>query len=723
MQLRDQIANLHYAADGVLSPWLWPLLPLAFFYRLGVQCRLLAYRWGWLKQHGSPVPVISIGNLTTGGTGKTPIVIELARGLIRSGKRVVVLSRGYGAPEPLAYGRATDPRHGDEAYLIQQEVPEAVVVVGRDRVQTLNQAIQEYHPDTVILDDGFQYLRLRRDINILLIDGQRLLGNGQLLPAGPLREPLSALKRANLVFITKQVTSETLKTVEGWVQRFGAQSGKLPAQVVPVAFQPIGLRQMNNRRTEILDAFHDRAVVAFSGIARPEQFEQDLNASGLTVLAHIRFTDHQVYTTVELARVFAELKRHQQAQPLLITTEKDLVKAGHLIPKEWQESTYILQVTPSLDGRWFHDEFLTQMPGYTRVGDSHVQSPAPAIKPRRRILVMRYRFIGDTLLTVPFLRNLRAAYPDAQIDMLVAPTSGEVLRDCPYIDELIMFDTTRKHRYESGDGKPRSFWSYARLLRQRRYDTAFVLKRSFSSAALAVLAGIPERVGFDTEGRGFLLTRRVPYQKGVHEVDSFLEVLQATGVPVRDRHLESWWQPAETEKAARLLSEEPTARHVVLHLSSSNRAKQWPEAHARTLAEWLLSRPDCHVHCLGAVSDTPQYEALRGQLPESLRERWHIHCGELNLLESMAFLKRMALVVGVDSGTLHMASAVGVPVVVLFGPMDERKWAPVDATILSNPVVCRPCNLDKPCRFGFQCMQELSPQTVIDEIKNHAGFA
>jgi tetraacyldisaccharide 4'-kinase len=377
MQPRDQIASLHYAAGGALSPWLWPLLPLAFFYRLGVQCRLWFYRWGWLKQHDAPVPVISVGNLTTGGTGKTPIVIELARGLVRSGKRVVVLSRGYGAPEPLAYGRATDPRHGDEAFLIQQEVPEAVVVVGRDRIHTLNQAVQDYHPDYVILDDGFQYLRLQRDINILLIDGQRLLGNGQLLPAGPLREPLSELKRANLVLITKQVTPEILQTVEGWVQRAGARSGQSPAQVVPVAFQPVGLRVMKNREAEPLASFQNRAVVAFSGIARPEHFEQDLLNSGLRVLDHMRFTDHQVYTATEMVRVFDEIKRHEAEQPLLITTEKDLVKAAHLIPPEWQECTYTLQVAPSLDGRWFHDEFLTQMPGYARAGDGHVQSSGP----------------------------------------------------------------------------------------------------------------------------------------------------------------------------------------------------------------------------------------------------------------------------------------------------------------------------------------------------------
>lgn len=343
---------------------------------------------------------------------------------------------------------------------------------------------------------------------------------------------------------------------------------------------------------------------------------------------------------------------------------------------------------------------------------------------------MRYRFIGDTLLTVPFLRNLRAAYPDATIDMLAAPNSGEVLRDCPYIDELLMFDTTRKHRYENPDGKAakQSFWSYVLLLRKRRYDTAFVLKRSFSSAGLAFLAGIPERIGFDTEGRGVLLTQRVPYRKGVHEVDSFLEVLSAAGVPVQDRHLESWWKPTESDKAAGLLRAlvqgvESHYQHVVLHLTSSNQAKQWPQAHAIQLLQWLLIHPARHIHCLGAASDQALYQDLSNTLSTDQQERFHIHCGQLSLLESMAFLQRMDLVVGVDSGTLHMASAAGVPVVALFGPMDERKWGPLNAVVVTEPVACRPCNLDKPCPYDFKCMKDLRPETVIETIKGYAGFS
>ncbi|MGH9553973.1 MAG: glycosyltransferase family 9 protein, partial [Terriglobales bacterium] len=119
----------------------------------------------------------------------------------------------------------------------------------------------------------------------------------------------------------------------------------------------------------------------------------------------------------------------------------------------------------------------------------------------KRILVIRYRFIGDTILTGPFLKNLRHAYPDATIDVLVGPQSGEVLNGCPYVNDLIVFDTTRFHKYDSGAGAKRSFWSYVSLLRKKHYDLVFVLKRSWSSAVLALLTGARYRVGYATEGR------------------------------------------------------------------------------------------------------------------------------------------------------------------------------------------------------------------------------
>ncbi len=347
-----------------------------------------------------------------------------------------------------------------------------------------------------------------------------------------------------------------------------------------------------------------------------------------------------------------------------------------------------------------------------------MKQPKPDSQPQR-ILVMRYRFIGDTLLTVPFLRNLRTAYPDAQIDMLVGPNSGEVLTYCPYINELIYFDTTRKHRYENQTAKKKSFWHYVKLLRNRQYDTAFVLKRSLSSAFLAFLSGIPTRIGFNTEGRRFLLTHPVSYQPDQPEIESFLDLLRAVHVPVSGTELESWWSPTEESKAATLITPYRTRKNILLHLTSSNSAKQWPDASAAQLAQWLLTNPERELHCVGAASDAPVYEALTKELPDALQPRLHNWCGQLSLLESMAFLKKMDGVIGVDSGTLHMAAAVGVPVIALFGPMDERKWQPPGSVAVTANVACRPCNLKVPCHYHYQCMSKISLEQVQHACETH----
>ncbi|HEY9745270.1 MAG TPA: tetraacyldisaccharide 4'-kinase, partial [Oculatellaceae cyanobacterium] len=367
--LKNRIAELHYQSG--LSPWLWPLLPFSGLYGMALRVRQLAYALGALKRTIPPAPVISVGNLTTGGTGKTPIVVELAKGLAASGKTVVVLSRGYGAAEPVPYARALDPRHGDEAYLIQSQVPEAIVVVGVNRVYTLQQALQDYHPDLVLLDDGFQYLPLHRHLNILLIDGERLLGNGRLLPAGPLREPLSALARADLVLVTKQVDTEAMQAVNDWVEQYG---GNPKPTVLPVPFQPQGVRLMLAEQGELsLESLNSRAVVAFSGIANPERFEQDLQAAGVRLIRHVRFPDHHVYSPQDVNRLIALLEKHQGEQPLLITTEKDLVKVASLIPTAWRPFTGTLQVRPMLDGQWFYSEFITPMLGESLTGAAHAR--------------------------------------------------------------------------------------------------------------------------------------------------------------------------------------------------------------------------------------------------------------------------------------------------------------------------------------------------------------
>ena len=175
---------------------------------------------------------------------------------------------------------------------------------------------------------------------------------------------------------------------------------------------------------------------------------------------------------------------------------------------------------------------------------------------QKRILVIRYRFIGDTILTVPFLRNLRYFYPQAKIDILVGPQSGEVLRECPYVNELIEYDTTRFHKYDQGKGKTKSFFHYVSLLRKNHYDTVFVLKRSLSSVLLAFLSGAKERIGYGEGIKSLFLTKSIRWNKSKHEVESTLDVLRTANIPIKDNQLEAWTTRDEIITAKSLLPQE-----------------------------------------------------------------------------------------------------------------------------------------------------------------------
>jgi tetraacyldisaccharide 4'-kinase len=175
-----------------------------------VRLRVYAYEHGWLARRRLPVPVISIGNLTVGGTGKTPLVIQITEWLLKAGKRVAVLSRGYRrtSREPLLFVSdgariiATAEEAGDEPFLIAQRCPEAIVAVGADRYRLARRVLETCGVDCIVLDDGFQHLAVHRDINLLLVDATDVDGLEGLLPAGRLREPMTAAKRATGVIVT-----------------------------------------------------------------------------------------------------------------------------------------------------------------------------------------------------------------------------------------------------------------------------------------------------------------------------------------------------------------------------------------------------------------------------------------------------------------------------------------------------------------------------------------
>ncbi|NOZ78640.1 MAG: tetraacyldisaccharide 4'-kinase [Acidobacteria bacterium] len=318
------------------------LLPLTPLYGAFVRARALAYRRGVLRTARLGVPVVSVGNLTFGGTGKTPVVIALARDLVRRGRRPAVLTRGYGrddrrplvlvGPAPAADAR----RAGDEPLEIARRLPGVPVVVDADRVRGGREAIRR-GADIVILDDGFQHLRLARDLDIVLVDAGDPWGGGHLPPLGRLREPTSALARAGAVIVTKLDTNgPAFERISATLRHHARGVPVFAARLAPVRWTtPAGERPPRE--------IAGRRVFAFAGIGRPEGFVETLERLGAVIAGTRWFTDHHVYTSEDAGRILDEAGR-LDAVP--VTTAKDAVKAPSRI------GAWVLDVemTPADDG-------------------------------------------------------------------------------------------------------------------------------------------------------------------------------------------------------------------------------------------------------------------------------------------------------------------------------------------------------------------------------------
>jgi tetraacyldisaccharide 4'-kinase len=331
---------LHFASRALykpVAPWAWPLLPLEWGYGWVMRSRAAMYRWGWLPTVRLPVPVISVGNLTMGGTGKTPIVEALTQALLERGLKVVILSHGYRARKPQTYARATHPDYGDEAAELQQKLPQAMVIVGRKRSQTGVLAVAEYQPDVVLLDDGYQHLRLARDVNLLLVDGNRGLGNGRCVPIGPLREPIQC-RQVSAVWVTKSknpnIQCDLIKGDKAFAH--------VPYETIP--FEPIHFQGQHGPVP--LQALSGQTAVCVSGVDAPDFFETLLTELGVELRHRVQYPDHFNYQPDDVAQLLT-LWSHSQAK-VLITTEKDWVKLQHLLPAGVQDQVYRLSLKPRI---------------------------------------------------------------------------------------------------------------------------------------------------------------------------------------------------------------------------------------------------------------------------------------------------------------------------------------------------------------------------------------
>jgi len=333
--VEERRGKLHAVARTVLYG-------LSKVFHVLIKARHFLYNFRILRDSTLGVQVIAIGNLTVGGTGKTPVVEKFARELRDQGRNVAILSRGYRSkPTPLHIwilnkvflrDDTTPPRvvsdgksllldsemAGDEPYMLASNLKDVVVLVDKDRVKSGRFAIEKFGCDTLLLDDGFQYWKLRgRRLDIVLIDRQQPFGNERLLPRGTLREPPSHLARASTIFITKSDgnTAELRRRIA---------LVNPTAGIIECIHHPLYLEDVFTAQRLGLDLLKGRKVASLSGIAQPESFEQSLVHVGAELVYSKRFADHHRFTQQEMLNVINRSKKRQAE--CIITTQKDAVR-------------------------------------------------------------------------------------------------------------------------------------------------------------------------------------------------------------------------------------------------------------------------------------------------------------------------------------------------------------------------------------------------------------
>ena len=308
---------------------LFPLFAVSWIYGVVVWTRQTLYKRGLFKSRQLPCRVLSVGNITLGGTGKTPLVIALARELLKRGIHVGILSRGYKGMKERQGGIVSDGQRicqipaesGDEPFMLARMLPGVPVLVGRKRYEMGIYAHERFGMDVLILDDGFQHLRIKRDVDIVLIDARRRFGNSRLFPRGPLREPLRCLRRASMFVLTKAEPSQPLDEIEG-VLSYHAPAVPLYHSRYKSAF----LLEAASRKMLPPHMVCGKRVFAFAGIADPEYFVYLLKELGAEVVRELHFPDHYNYELKDLMM----LREHNKTVDLFVTTEKDFVKLQSL---------------------------------------------------------------------------------------------------------------------------------------------------------------------------------------------------------------------------------------------------------------------------------------------------------------------------------------------------------------------------------------------------------
>ncbi len=314
------------------------LFILSLIYGLAV--RILSFIYG-IKPCRLNCKVISIGNITLGGTGKTSLVEMLAMRLKQEGHRAAVLTRGYKRRITSYELPVTSYESmGDEPYMLSRNLGNVPVIVDGDRIRAAKIAMRDYRVDTVILDDGFQQWRMNKDLDIVTIDAANPFGNLRLLPRGILREPLSSLRRAQIFVLTKvNLKADNNRDTAKLLNKVNPQ-----ALIVEAIHKPVGFYKLGQSRDNLLnpDEFQAKPAGLVCGIADPESFEKLISNSGINIVSSFRFPDHHFYTKEDVDKIADDAKG--KGINIIITTEKDSVRLKGLQVTGYELRVFVLRI-------------------------------------------------------------------------------------------------------------------------------------------------------------------------------------------------------------------------------------------------------------------------------------------------------------------------------------------------------------------------------------------
>jgi tetraacyldisaccharide 4'-kinase len=332
-KIAEVVSRGNLGDPAFVSPLEFGLYICSLVYEMAVKSRLHLYNKGVLRQKRLPCKVVSVGNLTVGGTGKTPVVEYIAHFLKGLGINVAVISRGYGGHAERSGGIVSNGKtmlmqvkaSGDEPQLLASKLKGIPVLVGKNRYLAGQQAVTRFGSSVLILDDGFQHLPLKRDVNLLLLDSARPFGNGHCTPRGPLREPIEQVKRASAFVLTRWPGGNSSV---GVVPMIETHAGRRP--IFRCVHAPSGLFSAYPRESLDLRVLRRKRVFLFSGIARNDSFREAIDKLEGCVVGWLAFPDHHRYSDKDLKAVWTRAKDlHADS---IVTTEKDFVNIDTEIP-------------------------------------------------------------------------------------------------------------------------------------------------------------------------------------------------------------------------------------------------------------------------------------------------------------------------------------------------------------------------------------------------------